>query len=133
MTFTVVPQDPLVKAVIAALEATNFPVGDVRAPEGSIPYSVVYGLDDEDLDGPMNDWQADVRHVIQVTTVGETPEQARMLQDKNRVEIYQTAAPAGRSVALVERTGGAGVERDPDEQPPLFYSVDIYTITTTPA
>jgi hypothetical protein len=135
MTFTIVPQDPLVKAVITTLEAmaNPRPVGDGRAPAGGFPYTVVYSLDDEAVDGPFNDWEADVTHTIQLTTVGETPEQARMLQDANRAAMHTLAAPAGREVSQVRRSGGMPVERDPEEQPPLFYAVDVWAVVTTPA
>lgn len=129
---TIAPQDPVIKGLLTALATVGFDVGDGRAPANpGTPYSVVYSLDDTNLDGPYNDWMADVTHNVQITTVGATPEQARLLQDKNRPAVM-TMTVAGRSVALIRRIDGAGGERDPDLQPPLFYTVDIWEITTTP-
>ena len=136
---TVVEQDPVVAAVITTIDTLSFSVGDGEAPENpspAFPYSVVYSLDDELRTGPMSDGQADVIHNIQVTTVGETREQAQKLVDKIRIKLLETPIPltiASRSVQLVDLADGGIVERDETEQPRLFYAVDVWAITTTPA
>ena len=133
---TVVLQHPLVVAVVGALTFDTFLAYDTEAPAvPPFPYSVVYSLDDAETSGPMWDGQADVRHEIQVTCVGETVEQARKLQDKNRAQMLGDPpfAVIGRSIQLVDLDAGGSVERDEAEQPRLFYSVDIWMIYTTPA
>ncbi len=135
MVETVVPSRPVTASVITHLGSLGFGVGDGRAPDPStLPYSVVYSLDAVSRSGPMNDGQADVVHTQQVTVVGETQEQTQKLLDKVRVRMRdETLTISGREVSLVEVDEGDGVERDGREQPPLFYAIDVYMITTTPA
>ena len=135
MVETVVPSRPVTASVISHLGSLGFGVGDGQAPDPStFPYSVVYSLDAVSRSGPMNDGQADVVHTQQVTVVGETQEQAQKLLDKVRVRMRdETLTIAGREVSLIEVDEGDGVERDGREQPPLFYAIDVYMITTTPA
>lgn len=133
---TVVDQDPVVVAVVAALTYDTFTAYDMEADAAAVfPYSVVYPLDDQTRSGPLWDGQADVVHAVQVTSVGETAEQARKLQDKNRAKILASGAitVSGRSVQQPDLSAGGGVERDEDEQPRLYYSVDIWLLQTSPA
>ncbi len=133
---TVVLQHPLVTAVVGALTFDSFLAYDSEAPPSPpFPYSVVYSLDDVETSGPLWDGQADVKHEIQVTCVGETVEQARKLQDKNRAQMLADPpfTVTSRSVQLVDLDAGGSVERDEAEQPRLYYSVDIWMITTTVA
>ena len=133
---TVVAQHPLIVAVLGVVTFDTFLSYDTEAPrDAPFPYTVVYGLDDALRTGTMWDTQADVMHSVQTTYVGETAEQARKLMDKGRAVMLADAAiaVAGRSVQLVELSDGGGVERDEDEQPRLFYGIDIWEITTTPA
>ncbi len=135
MVETVVPSRPVTASVITHLGSLGFGVGDGQAPDPStFPYSVVYSLDAVGRSGPINDGQADVVHTQQVTVVGETQEQAQKLLDKVRVRMRdETLTITGREVSLIEVDEGDGVERDGREQPPLFYAIDVYMITTTPA
>ena len=139
MTETVVAKRPVTDATLFTLiAALSFEVGDNQAPKEPrtpvFPYCVVYTLDDESRTGPMNDGQADVIHNIQVTTVGETAEQASSLSDLVAVAMRADAALviAGRVVSLVEELEGGGLLPDNEFQPPLFYGVGIFAITTTP-
>lgn len=131
---SVIPQSPVIDATLTILDGLSWPVGDAHAPDADPPYLVVYSLDDEAYDGPINDGQADVHHNIQVTSVGETSEQARKLADKAREALTVVAySVAGRSVQQVELRDGGGIERDPDDSPPVFYAVDVYRVITFPA
>lgn len=133
----VVPQSPVIDAVLTVLETTAWGVGDAQAPDGEVPpYFVVYSLEDESYSGPINNTQTDVFHNFQITNVGETAEQARKLGDKAREVLTVAAldaALAGRSVQQIELRSGSQVERDPDDSPPVFYSVDVWRVITTPA
>lgn len=140
MPETVVEQNPVILAVIAQLESDlAFSVGDGQAPKNpspEFPYVTVYSLDDAEYAGPMSDGQADVIHNVQLTHTGQTPEQARRLTDFARASMQNLVAAdpiAGRSTQLVEFDSSGLIERDDEIQPPFFYAVDIYRITTTPA
>ena len=140
MTETVVPTGPVTDAVLVTLRgALAFDVGDNQAPpeprSPSFPYATVYSLDDADRSGPYNDGQSDVVHNIQVTTVGETRDQAQRLLDfaKSAMRADAAIVVASRRVLLVEEVQGGGVERDDAKQPPYFYGISIFDITTTPA
>ena len=134
MAGTVVEQRPVVAGVITVLNTLAFGVGDHQAPtSATFPYTVVYSLDDAERSGPIDDGQADVDHTIQLTTVGETPEQTQLLIDATRTKMKDgTLVVASRKVLKVDLTEGGGVQRDEEEQPPLFYGVDVYSILTTP-
>ncbi len=132
---TVVTQHPLIEAVIALVTFDTFLAYDTEAPrDAPFPYTVVYSLDDALRSGPIWDGQADVMHSVQTTYVGDTAEQARKLMDKGRGFMLAQGAitVTGRSVQLVDLADGGGVERDEDEQPRLFYAIDIWEITTSP-
>ena len=137
MVETTVAERPVTVAIIAHLASLGVSVGDGRAPAGAspaFPYIVVYPLDSPERSGPMSDGQADVDHNIQLTTVGVTQEQCQLLLDDGRARMRDdTLTVPSRIVHLVEVEAGAGVERDDDESPPLFYCVDIYSILTGPA
>jgi hypothetical protein len=141
MAETVVLQDDLIATVITQLNADLvFSVGDGQAPDSpspAYPYAVVYSLDDAERTGPMQDGQADVTHNVQVTTVGELPVQARKLMDFVRVSIKTNLLAAdaipNRHINLIEHEAGGLTEKDESDQPPLFYTVDIFRIMTTPS
>lgn len=128
----------MVTGFITLVEGTGFDVGDGQKPTDDdgrpYPYSVVYSLPDFSMSGPWSDGQVDRVHQLQVTTVGETADQARRLQDKNRSTVRSgTMTVADRQVQLIEKAeGGRGAREDPD-QPPLFSAVDIWKVYTTPA
>lgn len=126
----------LVSAFITVVESLGFDVGDGAAPPSpSFPYSVVYSIGDFERSGDMADRSSNAVEEIQVTSVGETREQAIALGDR----IRQTVTPAllnaemsGREVAYVDPTHDGG-DRDDDVQPPLFYSIDSFLIGTVPS
>ncbi len=146
MVETAVPLDPVSKAVIVRLaDALTVSVGDQQAPADpspAFPYAVVQLIPDAARSGPFNDGQADVTHNIQVTSVGHTREQVSALGDDVNVAMRDETAPpnpvsklviTGRAVELIEIVLDGSIERDDTYQPPLFYGVQIFDITTTPA
>ena len=151
MVETAVPLDPVVRAAVTTLRAaiTAVGIGDNQAPKfdpaGSLPrfpYAVVYLLPNAEYGGPLNDGQVDVIHNVQVTCVGETVEQVRVLSDDVEKALRDETAPpnsvseiviAGREVSLVDVALRGSVERDDSFQPPKFYAVNIFDIHTTPA
>ena len=140
MSETIVLKGPVTEATLVTLNsALSFDVGDNQAPPDPrtppFPYAVVHTLDDELRTGPMNDGQADVIHNIQVTTVGQTRDQAQRLSDMALAAMRADDALTipGRLVLLVEEAEGGGVTRDDEFQPPYFYGITIFAIMTTPA
>jgi len=146
MVETAVPLDPVADAVIVALQAAlTVSVGDQQAPAApspEFPYAVVQLIPDAERSGPLNDGQADVTHNIQVTCVGRTRQQAQALADDVNTAMRDETAPpnpvsklvvANRNVELVEIVLDGSVERDDTFQPPIFYAVQIYDISTTPS
>lgn len=120
-------------AVVATLEAVGLTVGDGSGKGLTAPYAVVYA-DLGGLDGPMGDRYADLDQTVFVHGVGTGPEQAQWVADKARVALLTTAITVtGRSVMCVEHVTSVPVQRDDDVTPPLYYSVDEYLLSTTPA
>jgi hypothetical protein len=134
MTLSITDPRTATDAVISALASTGKQIGDGVAPGAAVfPYAVVTPLADVGYDGPINDGQADVEMTWQVTSVGQNREQAQWMQDACRDALINgTLAITGRSVMKVDLSGGSGVERDDDFQPPLFYAVDVFEIMLTP-
>lgn len=138
---TVIDPGTHTAAVIASLELLGFPVGDNEAPPPlpsgaqDLPYCVVYSIEPEPSDGPMNDPNADQILTYQVTTVGETREQAQALSNKVRAQMLNgpELLVAGRKILSVQLGFGNAVERDDDVRPPLFYGIDSFDLWSTPA
>lgn len=151
MAETPVKLNPVIKAVLATLEAAIPVVGWGRQqapkfdPLGALPrfpYGVVYLIPDAGTDGPLNDGQADRVHNIQITVVAETAEAADIVSDDIEAAMRAETAPpnpvseiviTGREVSLVDVALRGSVDRDDSFQPPKFYAVNIFDIHTTPA
>lgn len=119
--------------VIACLQTAGLTVGDASGVGLTAPYTVVY-TDLGATDGPLGDRYADLDQTLIVHGVGTGPEQAQWEADKARVALLTTAITVdGRTVLYVEHTSSQSVQRDDDTQPPLFYAVDTYTLSTTPS
>jgi hypothetical protein len=99
-------------------------------------YAVVYRLSPRH-DGAIWRGSDDIDGEWQITTVGPTANAAETVADLCRAALLdpatRTLTVAGRSVLNVTHEGGAGVTRDPDTSPALFFAVDRYRISTTPA
>jgi hypothetical protein len=109
-------------------------------PLGSVPFAVVYA-GTAVTDGPTSDPHADVDPEVQVTSVGETSQQAEWLADAVFAALVgvELPAPAGRQWlrpgAPTEHVLTRPVERDVDlgAGAPLFYRISIYALPSTPA
>lgn len=138
---TIVNHDIHTQAVLDLL-ATVVVVGDGSRPGSAgsemtpfVPYSVLYSLEDEDRDGPVNDFESDVVFTYQVTSVGETAKQARLQAGTVRETLLTTGnlTVTGRHVNWVWQARTGPVRREIDHKPPLFYAIDEFHIRTTPA
>ena len=139
---TVVNTDDHTQAILTALDSLTFPIGDAVAPrladktEINPPFAVLYPIVGGLFDGPLSDSQADVTLVYQVTSVGNTRQQAQAITDLVRAIMMDRSniIITGRRVRDVRHTSPfAGVIRDDDLPDPLFYGYDRYELDTTPS
>lgn len=129
MTYTVHNPRLFYAAVIARLGDTGRPVGDAVAPDGGLPYVVVYPMPDARTDGSLVDPHQIAVYTFQLTSVALTREQAQWMQHKARVSLLgwtPTVAGIGATPLQLDDPGGGGVTRDDDVSPPQFYAVDRY-------
>lgn len=123
------------KAVEAALVAAGLRVGVGRRPAGDLPCVVLYPGGLNELNGPVSDSHADAAPIMQITSVGATVDQTEWARDKAAVALLDGAITvAGRAHAqppVLEAS--QPVRRDDDVTPPVFYAVDLYRLSTTPA
>lgn len=130
--------DLLYSGIISALATgTGKQVGDGAAPSAAVlPFAVVYPIGDVDREAAMNELlkDGDLVTEVQVTSVGESREQAQWMSGQIREEFIASAISwATRKITLVELDDGNAVERDDDVQPPLFYGIDSFLVFSTPA
>lgn len=129
--------------VVAALEDAGLTVGDGEKPAGGgwvgtagqsgfVPYVVVYPLAGGTVDGPIDGPAEDAYPLYQITAVGATRAQCEWAADTARDALLAGFLLAGRRVAHVQVDMLGGTRRDDQNQPPLWYSPDRYSITTTP-
>lgn len=128
-------------AILTRLQAEcPFPIGDSHAPripgtktEIDPPYAVLYDLSGGDFGGSLRDNQEDVILIYQITSVGATAQQARVVRDLTRAQMKKEflSIPGRRvmDVRLVNPNGGT--LRDDDLPNPLFYAYHRYEVDTT--
>lgn len=145
MTFTAVQRSAETTAILAELNGAGLLADVGRRPTGGgfpgedttlpfVPYVVLWPSTVPQIDGPVSDPFADTISEYQVTAVGETAAQALWASDKARtILLTSTLTVTARFVQLVAWTGGQPATRDDDVVPPLFYGVDLYEISTSPA
>ena len=145
MTRTAVARGPETDALLAVISAALLLVGDARKPAGGgfgnedttqpfTGYAVLYQGVTTRIDGPSSDPDADTVAEYQVTSIGLTRVQASWVADNVRAALLSAALTVpGRSVQLVEWASGLPATRDDDVVPPLFYAIDMYAVTSSPA
>jgi hypothetical protein len=138
---TGVPADaePHIRAVQAALAA---PLGalptPIKAYIGTRPdvdrNCVVIHGSTGDLSGTLGDRYADIVVPVQLTAVGEGPEQASAYADSARRALLAAAlVVTGRRVWPARQAASQPVLRDDTVQPPLWIATAQYEITSNPA
>ncbi|MCH9003520.1 MAG: hypothetical protein IIC02_13190 [Planctomycetes bacterium] len=116
----------LTDAVLTRLKTNSgsFKIGDGQAPaDDTRPYAVLYALDESEREGDMSS-AVDVTgwFEYQVTSVGDTREQAEGLADLLRTLILASnLTPTGFSMFPWRKLVTNDPDRDDSEQPPLFY------------
>lgn len=136
----------LSNSLLAMLRATGLKVGDaVRPPKvngaevvGWIngvfqAYGVLYPLVGGVASGSLENREEDFEALYQITCVGESRQSAEWVSDKARVALMSAEIVIPDRKVLYARTDMAGgIQRDDDEQPPLYYLPDRYRIVSTP-
>jgi len=125
----------LATAVLAKLNTDAADIGDGQPPKGfTYPYGIMWTLGESDREGDMSDWDVTGWWRYQVTTVGETPDQARLLSDRLRgVMEAASLTVSGYTVGPIRRDVTGLVERDDDVQPPVWFCGDIFEIFVAPS
>lgn len=118
-------------AVVATLDAAGITAGNGSGAGLSGKYAVVY-TDLGTLDGPIGDRFADLAQTIFVHSIGVGPDQAQWVADKSRTALLAGVDVPGRAPLYLVHTSSQPVQRDDDVKPPVFYAVDVYTLSTTP-
>lgn len=144
-------QKEVTEWLIELLGAVGRPVGDHKAPAGTIdslaPYCIVYSIPGGGRSGPpFRAPEADKTFAFQVTSVGKNRGQAQWMADmvdatitgRGATGAFQVAGPdiSALTWRVVDRLGDdatGGV--DPQGQPPTqVFNVPVrYLIQTTPA
>lgn len=127
--------------ILTMLNTTTLAIGDGVAPRESDktemkpPHATLYALGGGDFDGPLSDTQADVSLLYQITAVGNTRQQAQVVQDIIRTVFKRENLTITNRVVRDIRltTPNSGVVRDDDLPNPLFYGYDRYEVDTTPS
>jgi len=113
----------------------TLPVFDTRAPDGAaLPYVVLHagvGTRERTRLGTRVD-----RTLLspQTTSVGATPDQARWAAERVHDALVDVRITVdGQQPARLRHNLSRPPEPDLDEDPPVFFVVDLWTLTTNPA
>lgn len=109
-------------------------IGDGQAPpDDDRPYAVLYSLDESEREGDMSTIDVTGWFEFQITSVGDTRAQAEWLADLLRTLILASdLTPTGFRMYPWRKVVTNLPERDDDEQPPLFYAVQVVEAFTAP-
>lgn len=145
---TTIPEaEPHIRAVQAAIQAVlrtlPTPTGSIFGPgitayigsrvDADIHCVVIHGSPG-DLSGSLGDRFSDLLVPIQLTAVGEGPEQAAAYADAARSALLGASLTVtGRKVWPAWPTASQPVLRDDTVQPPLWIATAQYAIKSTPA
>lgn len=141
MPVTVPQLRPHAAAVAAVLTAAfnavtpAVPLGVGRKPDDTTSdrWAVLYPLTPA-FDGPIADDAADLVYGFQVTAVATTVEQCEWVADLARTALLTTdLTVTGRHCDPTSPTGGPGIQRDDDVNPPVYYRPETYQTWTSPA
>jgi precorrin-6B methylase 1 len=132
--------EPHIRAVQAVLEAAlqhlptpiHAKIGQRDDAETTVV--VIHGDPGLIEPGSLGDLYSDLTIPIQLTAVGEGPEQASAYADAARSALLTAPlAVAGREVWLPRQTGSQPAQRDDTVQPALWIATAQYVIKSTPA
>lgn len=133
-----VPLRTVTDALLTGLASdTGKNIGDSAAPsDTTMPYAVLYRLAGGAPFSSLDHGNQYAIVTLQVTSVGETPEQAEWMKDKVRegmLDLSNFTAPSGFRFEHVNLDLDGGVNRDDDlGTEPLFYGVDRFRLWVVP-
>jgi hypothetical protein len=146
---TFIEIDPHAEAILEVLRTATMPdgalvkIGDAVAPkstDGKIvaPCAILHMRAGGTVSGSLGQINTDAIFRFQITSVGKTAREARVVADCVGAYIEgATLAVDGREVVRIGRPPGSGPigtpERDDDITPPLFYVPVEYRLWTVPA
>lgn len=126
---------PLVQAIKTAVESAGIPFGDAHRPVITDPNSpwVVGWFDAGMVDDRSMKFRDGWSLVGTFHSLGRTPHAARIAAKAVRTAILglHLSAIDGRTVLMPENLTSLPMQRDDDEQPPLFDVIDEWRIRTT--
>lgn len=123
-----------VDAVTAALEAVSLTVHLGGAPPSAPPpYCVLYPQPGVPRRASLADDRVDFDTTVQITSVGETAEQALNYADRSSAAMSAALQVTGRVAWRPEALDGLPVQRDDDVTPPVFYAVARYRLRSIPS
>lgn len=132
--------------LLADLSDSGLATGDGQTPSGGgwagvpggsqfTPYLVLHVLP-AGADGPMNDPNADIEALYQVTAVGSTREQAEWAADKARTAMCASHDAVDERVILIcnidELNGPRRDDTGQPGEPSLWISTDRFSVRSTP-
>jgi hypothetical protein len=120
-----------VTAAHAAASLTVFLGGS--PPSTAPPYCVLYPEPGMPVRASLADDRVDYMTTVQITSVGETAEQALNYADRSAAAMSPALQVAGRTAWRPEHLDGQPVQRDDDVTPPVFYAVARYRLRSTPS
>lgn len=140
---TVVSAGAVVAAVIDALDDADLLVGDGDAPPSAgwagepgqsvfVGYCVVHSLPAFSIDGNAEDPEADVTHMVQVSSYGATRAQAQQVAHLARTALLASSAVSvsGRRVLRVFTDEIGQVIRLTETRPNVWHAPDRFRIPT---
>jgi hypothetical protein len=104
----------LTDAVVTALAAAPFEVGDGKPPPDDPPYATVYSLGTGLFDGDQQDDQSLYAWDCQVTSVGVSREQAEAAADIIRGILHAGITVSGLTVMKFKTAGALPTSREED-------------------
>lgn len=132
-------------AIVARLTAGGVLVGRGEAPSTGgwagtpgqstfTPYTVVHPTIGGTTDGSIAEPDEDVSPDYTLTSVGATQQQCEIQCDKAVTAMFaaQLSISGGRVVSLLRYDQVAGVLRDDDVKPPVYFAPARFRIVTTP-
>lgn len=113
----------------------NVTVYDGTVPNSPVlPYVVMYGDQGAAEANAYTEVSSFRRFRVQTTTVAANQPQARALAERVESALLDVRPTvAGRTCVPIRKETSQPVRRDDDVDPPVFYAVDVWVLSSVPA